>query len=354
MSLESLKQFVEKSKKDQRNSHGSRAQSSFLMIEHVDLMIEQYFKEVQNNQGAILLDVFGLMQGLFVAIDALYDLAIGLTQYKYHINVNSNKILHELKYIRNDIVGHPTHRTYHDGGTGFSILSTENLSKDRLSYHTYIYEKNKLEIRTKEVLFKPLIAAYKIEKECILDGIYQYLIHEKTKTNIPEQIYTLFVTINLELLKEIETAFIKEYKLDKQHSHRFLWRVKLLKKLIHWEEKDSDLKTLILYMSKKQAAKLYDIALALEDRRNKDLFVKTPSILSSFYKFVRKNEKIALPLLKNIHDYTNPFYQRDLRSLMSLSANNKVKKLFKLVTETKDEEKIYLIGSMMRNYRPKR
>ncbi|MFH0767675.1 MAG: hypothetical protein V1920_06250, partial [Bacillota bacterium] len=159
MSLDNLKQYVSETEKDNRNSHGYRATSSFLMLEHVDLMIDRYQKEKQTEQGAILLDVFGLLQGFFVAIDALYDLAIGLTQYKYHVNINANSALHELKFIRNDIVGHPTHRTYDDGATGFSILSMENLSKESLTYKTYIYEKNKMEVITKDVLFQPLIDA---------------------------------------------------------------------------------------------------------------------------------------------------------------------------------------------------
>jgi hypothetical protein len=151
-------------------------------------MIQRYEAEKQTEKGAILLDVFGVLQGLFVAIDALYDLAIGLTQYKYHVNVNSNSTLHELKYIRNDIVGHPTHRTYPNGGMGFSILSTEHLSKERFAYHTYLFEKNKMEVVTKDVYIKPLFDAYKEEKDNILEDIYRYLTHEETKTNIPEDI----------------------------------------------------------------------------------------------------------------------------------------------------------------------
>lgn len=354
MSLELLKEFLETTEKKEKNSHGTRAKASFLMLEHVDLMIDRYFLLKHDDQGDILLDVFGLMQGLFVAIDALYDLAIGLTQYKYHINVNNNKILHELKYIRNDIVGHPTHRTYHDGGIGFSILSTKDLSKDRLSYHTYIYEKNKLEIKTKEVLFRPLTKAYKVEKEVILKDIYQYLTHEKTKTKIPEQIYTLFITINKVLLNEIKESFVKEYKCEQNSNHRFLWRAKLLSKLIDWDQEDSDLKEAILHMSKTQALKMYLIALDLEKRRGKDLFHKIPKILKAFYKFVRKNEKIALPLLERIHDYTNPLFQRDLLSLMALNMSPKAQKLLEFLRDTKEEEKVYLIGSMMRAYRPKK
>lgn len=276
MRLNVLRSYVQETKKDERNSHGYRAASSFSMLEHVDLMIDRYLKEPQDQKGAILLDVFGMLQGLFVAIDALYDLAIGLTQYKYHINVNSNPILHELKYIRNDIVGHPTHRTYPNGGMGFSILSTERLSKEKFSYHTYIFEKNKLNIDTKDVFVKPLLDAYKSEREKILDDILIFLKHETSKTNIPEELYTLFETLNLEKLIEIEEKFKKEYDLKDDSNHRFMWRSALLKKIILWHEDDVVLNDLVSYMGKVQVAKLYEISLDMEERKGLELLSAYP------------------------------------------------------------------------------
>lgn len=353
MSLKDLKSYVDELKLDIKNSHGYRAASSFVMLEDVDLMINRYLKEKQTDKGAILLDVFGLLQGLFVAIDALYDLAIGLTQYKYHVNINQNKALHELKYIRNDIVGHPTHRTYTDGGIGFSLIIQESISKEKLSYETYIYEKNSLEVKTKEVLFEPLIEAYFDEKDIILANIFQYLKHEDTKTNIPENIYTLFETFDLNLLQQIKSDFCKEYQIEETNSHRFLWRIGLLEKIILWDEEDSELKELVLYMGKLQASKLYDMALDLENRKSKDLYAPIPQIVHTFYKFIRKNEAVALKLLDNLHDFNHPFYHKDLLSLMALNPSKGALKLLRFLKEEKDEQKAFLIGSVLRSYRPK-
>ncbi|MDD3067471.1 MAG: hypothetical protein PHF13_01210, partial [Acholeplasmataceae bacterium] len=61
MSLESLRAYVKEIEKDERNSHGYRAHASFLMLEHVDLMVERYLNEKQTQRGAILLDVFGIL-----------------------------------------------------------------------------------------------------------------------------------------------------------------------------------------------------------------------------------------------------------------------------------------------------
>lgn len=353
MSLQGLRSYVQASKKDEKNSHGYRAVSSFSMLEHVDLMIERYLHEPQEEKGAILLDVFGMLQGLFVAIDALYDLAIGLTQYKYHINVNSNPTLHELKYIRNDIVGHPTHRTYPNGGMGFSILSTEHLSKEKFSYHTYVFEKNKLDVNTKDVFVKPLLDAYKVEKKKILDDILVFLKHEASKTDIPEELYTLFETLNLDKLSEIETLFRKEYALSEDSNHRFLWRVGLLKKIILWHEDDVVLNDFVSYMGKVQVAKLYEIALDMENRKGLDLYPPIPRVLSSFYKFIRANETHALNLLKNLHDQKHPLFQSDVLALMSLNPNKEAYQLLSFLRRQSDEQKVYLIGSILRSYRPK-
>jgi hypothetical protein len=354
MSLKKLKDCVNNLNKDEKNSNTYRAMSSFDMIENVDLMIKRYLDEPQDEKGAILLDVFGLLQGLFVAIDGLYDLAIGLTQYKYHININSNPILHELKYIRNDIVGHPTHRTYFDGGTGFSILKTEPMSKDKIVYDTYIYSKNKVEVKEKIVYFKELLENYEKEKNIILNDIYEYLVHNETKTNIPEKIYSLYETLSLDTLNEVEVLFREEYKMNQESKHRFFWRARLLKTLINWHDPDDKINRIILYMSKIQVSKMYDMALDMEHRRGADLYTALPEVISDFYKFMRKHEKDALKLIDNIHDFDHPLHQSDLIALMSLNPPKEVYHLLKYIKESDSKEKVYLIGSILKAYRPKK
>jgi hypothetical protein len=354
MSLNQLKAFVKEIEKNEQTSHGYRAESSFSMLHLVDLMIDKYLIADEKDHGAILLDIFGVLQGLFVAIDALYDLAIGLTKFKYHINVNSNKALHELKYIRNDIVGHPTNRTYPNGGTGFSILSTTNLSREKISYHTYIFEKNNMEIKTKDVYLKPLFDAYFIERDLIIKDIFNYLTHQDTKTHIPEDVYSVYETLNLEKLKEIRNQFMLEYNLNENSSHRFLWRVDLLTKLISWEENDPELNDFILYMCKIQVSKLYDISLDMEKRIGKDLYTPIPKILESFYRFIRKDEAKLYPLLTNLHDYTHPLYNSDLNGLIGFSRSSSVTKILEFLKNQTDDQKAYLIGSTLRSYRLKK
>ena len=353
MSLKGLKKYIDQLDKDHQNSHTYRAISSFDMIENIDLMINRYLNQPQEEKGAVLLDVFGLLQGLFVAIDALYDLAIGLTQYKYHININSNPILHELKYIRNDIVGHPTHRTYHQGGMGFSILMSDKISKDKIVYQTFIYQKNNIEVKEKEVVFKPLLEQFTSEKQQILSEIYQYLTHEETMTDIPEKLFTLYETLNEDLLSEVVEDFRKTYHLDDASKHRFFWRANLLKTLINWHEQDDDFNELIYYMSKIQVSKMYEMALDMEHRKGQELYTEIPSLLYRFYKFMRRYEKDGLKLLSYVHDKDHPLHQGDILALMTMNPPKDVYKLLMFLKQQTSEEKVFLIGSAMRAYRPK-
>ncbi|TVP85196.1 MAG: hypothetical protein EA375_04685 [Acholeplasmataceae bacterium] len=348
-----LKDMVEDIGKDEKNSHGARAAAAFAMLENVDLMIEAYHEDSDADNGAVLLDVFGLMQGLFVGVDALYDLAIGLTRFKYHINININKTLHELKYIRNDIVGHPTHRTYPDGGVGFSMLDLDVLSKDCLTYKTYVYQKNKLDIKKREVHFKPLLEAYAKEQEKILDDIHAYVTHDEVMTDIPEQVFRLFESLNQKLLVQIKTEFIKTYRLKPTSNHRFLWRAGLLERLILWEERDKELNALILYMSRVQAIKMHEIALDMEKRQARSPYVSLPTLLNGFYRFIRRHEDKALPLIGNLHDGNHPLFESDVEALKAMSTHKSVIKILDWLSAVKDEQKVYLIGSMIRAYRPK-
>jgi len=353
MSIEQIKPYIDQLNRDKNKSHAYRAISAYQMINHIDQMIETYLRQPQNDPGAILLDVFGLLQGLFVAIDGLYDLAIGLTRYKYHININANPILHELKYVRNDIVGHPTHRTYYNGGTGFSLIKHDQISKEKMTYQTFIYQKNHIEVREKQIIFKDLIKQYKLEKNHILNDIYKYLIHQNTKTDIPEQIFTLYETMQLTQLENIKTSFINAYQLDKTSNHRFFWRASLVKTLICWHEQEDMLNELILYMTKVQISKMYEIALDMEKRRGHRLYTDLPSLLVKFYKFMRKHEKEAYELLTNLHDLNHPLHDGDLMALMMLNPPKEVYRLLMFLKQLKDSEKVYLIGSELRKYRRK-
>lgn len=89
------------------------------------------------DSGEVILRLYGLLQALFVCIDSLYTLTFKITGTKNFININDNKALRELKYIRNDVVGHPTNRIV-DDKTEYAILNPDDIKKDEFTYHQEI------------------------------------------------------------------------------------------------------------------------------------------------------------------------------------------------------------------------
>ena len=94
--------------------------SSNEMLNNIDKIVNEFNTQAINKKDLsdVLLDVFGLLQALFVGVDSLYNMVLSITKNKYYININQNYIIHELKFIRNDVVGHPTNRKYGRYGVG--------------------------------------------------------------------------------------------------------------------------------------------------------------------------------------------------------------------------------------------
>ncbi|MFA6800477.1 MAG: hypothetical protein WCR19_00055 [Acholeplasmataceae bacterium] len=353
MSLLKLKPYVEALEKDEQNSYGYRAKSSFDMLENVDLMIEAFKTDEVINQGEVLLDVFGLLQGFFVGIDCLYDLAIGLTHYKYYININQNKALHQLKYIRNDIVGHPTNRTYQQGSIGFSVLKPTSLTKDGMTYETYIYKKNKLDKHMVSVNFDELIEAYTSEKKQLIEDIYQFVSQNPKDGKMLDEFLNLYETLNLELVDKVRKMFMEKYGLNENSKHRLLWRLDLLEVLISWHDQSNDIDEFITYMAQEQVHKCYEMLCNIQNVKCTDLYTEIPKILKEFYIFIRKNEEEAYPLLTNLHDKDFPLHNQELEKLLSLNPKGLALELLLFLKVQTSEQKVYLIGSTLKKYRLK-
>ena len=80
-------------------------ESSLSVLHQVKLISNHYLNSEDDSKEEILLSIYGILQTLFVGVDALYDYVRALTKNKYLININQNERLHELKFIRNDVVG---------------------------------------------------------------------------------------------------------------------------------------------------------------------------------------------------------------------------------------------------------
>lgn len=153
-------------------------ESSLSVLNQVKIISNYYLNSEDDSKEEVLLNIYGILQTLFVGVDALYDYVRALTKNKYLININQNERLHELKFIRNDVVGHPTSRLYSNNKMGFCRLNLDNLTKDKITYETYILDSKTLDstlVETKEVSIYELIKAYLEEERVILNQVSLYL-----------------------------------------------------------------------------------------------------------------------------------------------------------------------------------
>ena len=334
-----------------------KAMSSFLVLEDVDLMIEKFFVRKDNDHASILLDVFGLLQSFFVGVDALYNLSIGSTKYKYHININQNQVLKQLKFVRNDIVGHPTHRTYDDGEVGFSLIDDQTVSREKLTYTTYIYKKNieqKKQVRT--IYFKELKEAYKNEKTILLEELTNFLEEQRDFKEIKPFIAYVFQKAtmqeyDMEDLDKLASEFVKKANIKADSNHRFLWRIRVLKSLYTW--KDEKHQDVISFMILKQLAKLDSIISDTLNQSKTNYKIKLPKVIRQFYLFMDKQGN-STELLQNINDLDHPLFTNDVEGLIKLSPPKAVKELLVWLKGMKHGPHVYSLGSVLKEYKKRK
>ena len=332
-------------------------EGSLQVLNQVKLVTNHYLTINSTNQDEILLNIYGILQTLFVGVDALYDFVRALTDNKYLININQNDRLHELKFIRNDVVGHPTSRVYSNNRTGFCILDIENMSIEKISYQTYLLDNKSKKVEligTKEVNLFKLIKAYQEEEEQILRQVELYLENPYSK-NIVSSIRRLesMYLNNEDISDEIDKVIAKaiSYHTNKEKSqNRLIWRLQLLKKSLDWQSDDPEIKNLIDYISQYQIQKALEIALDITSSYQKIRKIKLPYLLKEFYRSLAKADGKAVTLLQNIHDNKHPFYNQDLLELDRLSDNSSFKKIINILKEETDEQRIYLLGSVLKRY----
>ncbi|WP_025724645.1 hypothetical protein [Acholeplasma granularum] len=328
-----------------------RANSSLAALKYVDLMIEDFIVRDAHNKSDILLDVFGLLQGLFVAIDALYQLSFTATKYKYNVNINSNRTLRHLKYLRNDIVGHPTNRNYEDGSFGFSIIIDDEITKDKLSYITYIIRGKNINKNKQTIYFDEVLKAYQLEKNKVLENLESYLAKTPHLVETTGLIVNLFEkSLNnmesIDDLLEIERKFIKENNLSKHSNHRFLHRLNLLKDCFTW--KDKTYQEIIDYAKRIQILSIYQINLDINDKKIRIPVIDKPDILKKFRNIVNRNA-LSRKLISNLNDLDHPLFNSDLEQLIKLVKDPEVKGLLLWFQKIRDRDHSFLIGKLFKD-----
>lgn len=284
---------------------------------------KSYFKPETGLESCdYVLRLYALLQGLFVSIDSLYALAYALTKSKNFININNNKDLRELKYIRNDVVGHPSNRVLNKDILAYCMLDNKSITKERFTY--YIYAKD--EIRKKEIIIRDILVSYYKESNDLLDELYKIAVNGMNHNDLELLITkTLDVYFNngnyLSYFNQFISRYKKNYPSASKNQHRILWRYDLIMKLnrLVWETKEEQ--EVIHYCIGLELAKIYE--LTFRAKYKVEMQMKLPAYISSFYRFMNKNKDLYI-CLNYVKDTTHPLFKTALERLRKAAAAKEI------------------------------
>ncbi len=288
----------------------------------------------------LLLRVYGLLQILFVSIDSLYTLSLSTTKSKNFISLNDNKELRELKYIRNDVIGHPTNRIV-ENHIEYSILKTENIKEDSLSYSIY-YDGEETK---REVDLLKLINVYYDESNHFLESLIDFkksLVTAELSDDIYEA-YNIFVEkadiyVNLKAIKQ---SYLK-----KSNSGRILKKINLLINLHKEYEKNKnyDLYYVISYHLKN----LYQTVSTEEGEEFFKLKLpKLPGSLMKIKKVLAKRSDLQ-DLVYHLYDINHPLFYKSLARLTMEFKNNEFMHKINLYVSQDNKAFVYAYSALLK------
>ncbi len=292
-------------------------------LETTNEIQKSYFK-MENNltSSDYILRLYALLQGLFVSIDALYAMAILLTKSKNFININNNKDLRQLKYIRNDVVGHPSNRKIHQEDIAFCILDNSSITLDSFSYHIY----TKDGVTKKDISIKEILLSYYKESNELLDELYKLASKNKNKTELEFAISKVlddyfFDKDYLASFERFYKVYLEFYPSAKKEQHRILWRYDLIVKLQEIKSNNQEEMDIYHYCIGLELIKIYE--LIFQTKYKVDLLKSTPKYIGQFYRFLNKNKSLY-PYLDYIKDSDHPMFLNAIEQLKIEAFKNKL------------------------------
>ena len=328
--------------------------SSLETLKNVNMIIDSYLSGETNEKPKMLLNIFGMLQALFVGVDALYGLSYGVTNKKWSVNVNNNPELREIKYVRNDVVGHPTKRLYNDNKIGYCDLDLDKTTYYELVYKIAIPSDNSEDITNHTVNLMKTIDSYMLESSKVLDEIYKRMLLENNINNeyFSEYAYSLYKDYrvgikNYDTLERIKEKYMRAFELDSSSHDRFMWRINQLEELFKWDEAEHN--EILIYLIYYIIEKLYRMCNELDDLdfSNIVLSYSVPKKVKDYVDFVRKHNIDETILNDNYH----PNFLTLLEKMNSLANNNRsILKINEMFLKNKNNQmRIYLLGCMF-NY----
>lgn len=335
--------------------------TSLETLKNINLLIDRYKKDVSVEilEGEKVLNLFGILQGLFVGIDCLYTIGKATMLNKMMININQNTSLREIKHVRNDVVGHPSYRFYSDDTIGFCLLDLDNINTTKFDYIVYTPYKGSYNITNKSVDMIEVINNYFIESNTILTqtiNLFEAISsHEKMEISYLISILALRFSNNeydFSLLNQIKTTYSNYLKINSGSNNRVLWRLNLIEYLFKLVNKNE----FTTYLTFQELFKLYSLVFTFEKKLNNKLRYK-------FIKYEKNSQfkslKVRISKIKRVdfnkeilHDSRHPLYSHNMDILFKeVEVTNDIKGLIswiKQMFELNDENILYLIGSELK------
>lgn len=341
------------------NSQNYPVASALSALETTNEIQKSYFKKQTEELEVCdhVLRLYALLQGLFVSVDSLYALAFSLTKSKSFININKNQDLRDLKYIRNDVVGHPANRVYNSDTPAYCILDNLSISKTQFSY--FVYSTNGVTVKTIDL--EKLVTAYYLECNSLLSEIYNIADADKNQSSlgrIASQVVDLYMmgVEYQDALKKLKKTYLKEYPSASSSQHRVVWRVELIDRLKRFQPEDEDVKDLIDYSIGLEIIKIYQ--LITNQSYEMSTGKKKPFLVSSFYRFLNKTRNL-FQAAQQITDISHPLFAVSMEQLIGVARKKKSTGplryllLLKKLYDKKEDELLYALALPIKEYRKK-
>ncbi len=329
--------------------------ASIKALSNCNLILKSYYKL---NDDLVLEDhvlkLYALLQGLFVGIDSLYALTYSLVKSKSFININNNKRLRELKYIRNDVVGHPSNRLIKDSIIAYAILDELSISDESFTYKIY----TKDDIIVKDVLIGDLVKSYYEEANYLLGELFKtsnnIISQDSLKTKIINALDALIKGDNYQdYLNDFIIEYKNNYKAENNHN-RIVWRYNLIQKLNSLNLKEQKVNEVINYAIRLEVIKIYEQITGIKFKEEYNF--RLPDYIGNTYRFINRNKYLAnyIGYLVNVE---NPLFLKTINLFKeeARNANNNIYKYFDLIIKYfyEDSEIAYALCLPIKNYRLK-
>lgn len=349
--MEKVNEIIDKLSQD-IDSKSSVLKSCYITIKNNHKAIE-YFENSMNEKyetGQAVLRLYGFLQALFVCIDTLYMMTLKITGTKNFININDNKALRELKYIRNDVVGHPTNRIV-DDKTEYAILNPDDIKNEEFTYSVFSDVEYK-----KHVVFADLLKAYKDEAFKLLNALDAYVTSAKTPYLLDDAINIYETFLNGDDIRGHLALFKRKYKEGNINS-RISRRIKLVGRLFTDFEKNPD--GVKRYVTAYHLYKLVSMIAADEDLNSRIKPLRLPNTLSKIFQFF-DNNPLLIHHFECIYDANHPMFYSSIEQIIKAAKklkNKTVSDYFEQIKEAAykhDNEYVYAYAAVLREYKGKK